>query len=45
MELQKLYKVKLFECRSNEEVLKICLHAPHIVSFVGGFRGKEMPAC
>jgi hypothetical protein len=44
LELQKLYEVKLFECRSNDEVLNICLHAVfHIVSFVGGFRGEEMP--
>jgi hypothetical protein len=44
LELQKLYEVKLFECRSNDEVLNICLHAVfHVVSFVGGFRGEEMP--
>jgi hypothetical protein len=44
LELQKLYEIKLFECRSNEEVLKLCLHAVfHIVGFVGGFRGEEMP--
>jgi hypothetical protein len=44
LEIQKLYEIKLFECRSNEEVLKLCLHAVfHIVGFVGGFRGEEMP--
>jgi hypothetical protein len=42
--IQKLYEEKLFKCRTNEEVLSLCLHAVfHIVSFVGGFRGEEMP--
>jgi hypothetical protein len=44
LEIQKLYEEKLFKCHTNEEVLSICLHAVfHIVSFVGGFRGEEMP--
>ena len=45
LELQKLCDVRLFESRSKENVLKLCLHAMfHIVSFVRGFRGKELPA-
>jgi hypothetical protein len=44
LEIQKLYEVKLFRCTTNEEVLELCLNAVfHIVSFVGGFRGEEMP--
>jgi hypothetical protein len=44
LEIQKLYEKKLFQCKTNEQVLDLCLHAVfHIVSFVGGFRGEEMP--
>ena len=44
LEIQKLCEVKLFRCRSNEAVLTVCLNAVfHLVSFVGGFRGEEMP--
>ena len=44
LEIQKLYEIKLFQCTTNEGVLNLCLHAVfHIVSFVGGFRGEEMP--
>jgi hypothetical protein len=44
LEIQKLYEAKLFKCKTNEEVLDLCLHAVfQIVSFVGGFRGEEMP--
>jgi hypothetical protein len=44
LEIQKLYEKKLFQCKTHQEVLNICLHAVfHIVSFVGGFRGEEMP--
>jgi hypothetical protein len=44
LEIQKLCESKLFSCRSNEAALKVCLNAVfHAVSFVGGFRGEEMP--
>jgi hypothetical protein len=44
LEIQKLYESKLFRSKTNEEVLALCLGAVfHIVSFVGGFRGEEMP--
>ena len=44
LELQKLYKIKLFESLSTKEVLKFCLHAIfHVISFGRGFRGEEMP--
>jgi hypothetical protein len=44
LEIQTLYENKLFKCKTNEGVLALCLHAVfHIISFVGGFRGEEMP--
>ena len=44
LEIQKLYEIKLFQCTTHEAVLELCLQATfHIVSFVGGFRGEEMP--
>jgi hypothetical protein len=44
LEIQKLYEIKLFDCTSHKDVLEVCLNAVfHIVSFVGGFRGEEMP--
>jgi hypothetical protein len=44
LKIQDLFEIKLFKCKTNEEVLDVCLHAVfHIVSFVGGFRGEEMP--
>jgi hypothetical protein len=44
LEIQKLYEIQLFKCKTHEQVLKVCLHAVfHIVGFVGGFRGEEMP--
>jgi hypothetical protein len=44
LEIQKLSEVKLFSCRTNDEVLALCLNVVfHLVSFVGGFRGEEMP--
>ena len=44
LEIQNLSELKLFRCRTNESVLAVCLNAVfHTVSFVGGFRGEEMP--
>jgi hypothetical protein len=44
LEQQKLYKTKLFRCKTHEEVLEVCLHTVfHVVGFVGGVRGEEMP--
>jgi len=44
LEIQSLYEDKLCQCQTIEEQLNLCLHAVyHIVSFVGGFRGEEMP--
>jgi hypothetical protein len=44
LEIQKLCERKLFRCRTHASVLSVCLNAVfHIVSFVGGFRGEEMP--
>jgi hypothetical protein len=44
LEIQALYEDKLLDCQTIEEQLSLCLHAVfHIVGFVGGFRGEEMP--
>jgi hypothetical protein len=44
LEIQNLYEIKLFKCKTHEEVLDDCLHVVfHVVGFVGGFRGEEMP--
>ena len=44
LEIQRLYEIKLFACGTHEVVLEVCLNAVfHIVSFVGGFQGEELP--
>jgi hypothetical protein len=44
LEMQKLHEIKLFHCTSHKDVLEVCLNTVfYILSFVGGFRGEEMP--